>query len=86
MNPLYHALNLMSFTPFALFNDIHVYHEQHYRSRCHGKVRLNDVSKRRRHPGCCFALWSNSTRGVRAYALNSDLEHGRGMRVVRAML
>ena len=27
---------------------------------------------------------SNSARGVRAYALNADLEHGRGTRVVRA--
>ena len=40
-----------------------------------------------------FQLWLervvlqlNSTRGVRAYALNSDLEHGRGMRGVHAML
>ena len=46
------------------------------RSCCHGNEHLNDVSKGRRHPGCCFAPCSNSTRGVRVYALNADLEHG----------
>ena len=55
-----------------------------YRSRCHGNMRLNDVSKRPRHPRCCFAPWSISTRGVRAYALNDDLEYGHGTRSVRA--